>query len=168
MFYHGRMAVSAVCSGPQYHLRTDVQKLDAQAESPERMATLARLFSRDICMLRWPPRLASPPEWNERTNASQSVKSPSDFGLSLRPDFPLGRCIRPSVRPSVRHPDPRITSITSPDCKSFPSSIYLANNLSSEDHNSEGNAASISGFCSDFSFCNLFLFRSLLFHATPV
>ena len=121
MFYHGRMAVSAVCSGPQYHLRTDVQKLDAQAESPERMATLARLFSRDICMLRWPPRLASPPEWNERTNASQSVKSPSDFGLSLRADFPLDPCIPASVR----HPDHRITSITSPDCKSSPSSFYL-------------------------------------------
>ena len=116
-------------------------------------------------------RLASPRHPNgmsERTpvKVSKALRILGfHFGQTSHSD---GASVRPSVRPSVRHPDPRITSITSPDCKSFPSSIYLANNLSSEDHNSEGNAASISGFCSDFSFCNLFLFRSLLFHATPV
>ena len=81
------------------------RKLDARAESPERMATLARsclsgghLYATAAAS----PRFAA--RTNERRTNSQSVKSPSDFGLSLRADFPLEPCIPASVRPSVRPP----------------------------------------------------------------
>ena len=103
------------------------RKLDALAESPERMATLARSCLSGGHL--YATAAAASPRFAARTNEERTVKVSKALrilGFHFEQTFHSTHASpHPSVRPSVRHPDHRITSITSPDCKSSPSSFYL-------------------------------------------